>query len=479
MYAEHFGLRTEAFALTPDPAFLYRSPDHAEALAALKIGLEGRRGLMLMIGEVGMGKTTLLYSLLSELGAEIHTAYISNTRLSFDEILRQALADFGVPCASRDRIDLLNALNGFLHQCAAAGETAALIVDEAQNLDEEAFENLRLLSNYETYTEKLLQIVLVGQPELDVKLSRPSLRQVTERVAVRCHINPLGQEEAVRYLEHRLHCVGGSTAIFTPAALRLAVKAAKGIPRRLNIICHNALLFAFGHGLTTVSFAEVNAAVQEKRGRGLISFNAGRFGLGGGNGAMSALGKVWKIAAAAAASAFAIGWAIGYIGARPVPEHSAPSEPRAQVESMVDSAPFDAAVAAFAAMTRDDDAQARSAPVLASSPTALNSDVIANTLANGSTSGSEGAPPADAGAPDQVAPPADAQAHGRQIVVPRGRSLLGLARQYYGDGALAMVPRIQAMNPQIVDVDRIMAGDMLRLPEIENAGSRVAAGVAR
>jgi len=448
MYAEHFGLRTEAFALTPDPAFLYRSPDHAEALAALKIGLEGRRGLMLMIGEVGMGKTTLLYSLLSELGAEIHTAYISNTRLSFDEILRQALADFGVPCASRDRIDLLNALNAFLHRCAASGETAALIVDEAQNLDEESFENLRLLSNYETYTEKLLQIVLVGQPELDAKLARPSLRQVTERVAVRCHINPLGQEEALRYLEHRLHCVGGSTAIFTPAALRLAVRASKGIPRRLNIICHNALLFAFGHGLTTVSFAEVNAAVQEKLGRGLVSFNTPRFGVAAGIRATSALRKVWKIAAAAAASAFAIGWVIGYVGARPAPDRGAPNDPHAQAESMIGGAPFDAAIAAFAAMTHVGDAQARPAP------------------ASGTT------------APEN-APRADAQANARQVVVPPGTSLLALARQYYGDAAPAMVPRIKAMNPQIVDVDRILAGDVLRLPEAESARARVAAEASR
>src|SRR5262245_11871001 len=164
MYTGHFHLRSEPFSLTPDPAFLYLSPGHAEALAALKVGLEGRRGLMVMVGEVGMGKTTILYSLLTELGEGIKTAYVSNTKLPFDDLLRQALSDFGVACASRDRVELLSALNGFLRQCAADGTTAALVVDEAQNLENDVFENLRLLSNYETYTEKLLQIVLVGQP---------------------------------------------------------------------------------------------------------------------------------------------------------------------------------------------------------------------------------------------------------------------------------------------------------------------------
>src|SRR5262249_31344283 len=150
-------------------------------------------------------------------------------------------------------------------------ETAALVIDEAQNLDEETFEDLRLLSNYESYTDKLLQIVLVGQPELDVKLARPSLRQVTERVAVRCHINPLTQTESLHYLEHRLRVAGGTLDIFTPAALRLMTWKARGIPRRLNILCHSAMLFAYGRGASRVSFREARAAVREKQGRGLIT----------------------------------------------------------------------------------------------------------------------------------------------------------------------------------------------------------------
>jgi general secretion pathway protein A len=264
MYAPHFGLTDEAFSLTPDPLLLFLSPVHAEARAALKIGLRARRGLIVMTGEVGTGKTTLLYSLLSERNDQIHTAYISNTKLTFEEMLRVALADFGVPCDSRERLELLTVLNAFLLRCAADGTTAALVIDEAQNLDDDVFEHLRLLSNFETFTQKLLQIVLVGQPELDAKLSRPSLRQIAERVAVRCHLEPLTRRQSLAYIEHRLQAVGGSLDLFSRGALRLIIRKSGGIPRRINILCHNALLFAYGAGTTQVSFSFARAAARQR-----------------------------------------------------------------------------------------------------------------------------------------------------------------------------------------------------------------------
>ncbi|MFI5364888.1 MAG: ExeA family protein [Candidatus Binatia bacterium] len=264
MYAHHFGLSAEPFSLTPDPQQLYLSPVHAEAKAALMVGLQARRGLIVMTGEVGTGKTTLLYSLLSERNDQIHTAYISNTKLTFEEMLRLALVDFGAACDGRDRLDLLNALNAFLLRCAADGSTAALVIDEAQNLDDDVFEDLRLLLNVETFTEKLLQIVLVGQPELDAKLSRPALRQVAERVAVRCQLKPLTARQSRAYVEHRLHTVGGALNLFTAGALRLLIKASAGIPRRINILGHNALLFAYGAGAPRVSRSFVRAAARQR-----------------------------------------------------------------------------------------------------------------------------------------------------------------------------------------------------------------------
>jgi general secretion pathway protein A len=274
MYTAHFGLKDEPFSLTPDPSALYLSPGHAEALAAVEVGLRSHRGLIVMTGEVGTGKTTLLYSILSKLGSDVRTAYILNTSLSFEDILRQALADFGVPCPTADKVALLNALNGFLMTCASDGATAALVIDEAQNLAPDTLENLRLLSNYETFTTKLLQIVLVGQPELEAKLRTASLRQIAERIAVHCHVNPLTPAERWKYVEHRLQTVGGSTEVFKPAALRLLLRKSLGIPRRINILCHNALLFAYGRGLTRVPTSLARMAVREREGRGLVTASA-------------------------------------------------------------------------------------------------------------------------------------------------------------------------------------------------------------
>jgi len=271
MYAAHFGLNAEPFSLTPDPAFLFLSPGHAEALAALEIGLRARRGLIVMTGEVGTGKTTLLYTILQRLGPQMRTAYIQNTSVCFDAMLRQALADLGVTCAGQRREDLLAAFNGVLLQSAADDASVVLVVDEAQNLSDETIESLRLLSNYETFTTKLLQIVLVGQPELESKLRNPRLRQIAERVAVRCHVNPLSWGDSRHYAAHRLEGVGGGLDVFSPAALRLLLWKARGIPRRINILCHNALLFAYGRTDGRVSLRAARAAVREHDGRGRVS----------------------------------------------------------------------------------------------------------------------------------------------------------------------------------------------------------------
>ncbi len=246
MYESHFGLTADPFSLSPDPDFLYLSPAHAEALAGLRIALESRRGLTTLIGEVGTGKTTLLYALLRDAEPKVHAAYLANTKLGFLDLLRQALADLGVPCDRGGRLVLLDALHDFLRRCDAEGSIAALVVDEAQNLDADTFEHLRLLTNFETYSAKLLQIVLVGQPELAATLRRPELRQVNERIAHRCALAPLSVGEAQRYLDHRLQRAGAAPTLLAPAARAILIAAARGVPRRLNVLGHTALLFAYG-----------------------------------------------------------------------------------------------------------------------------------------------------------------------------------------------------------------------------------------
>ena len=196
-WRDHFQLRAEPFSLTPDPAFLYLSEGHAEVLAGLRLGLLERRGLIVATGEVGTGKTTLLYSLLSTIGGDVETAYIANTTLTFDELLESALEDFGAPLSGVRRLDLLASLNRFLVASAERGKNVALVIDEAQNLSDRIFEELRLLLNFETYTQKLLQIVLVGQPELGGKLRAPHLRQVADRIAVRCDLGALNASDTM------------------------------------------------------------------------------------------------------------------------------------------------------------------------------------------------------------------------------------------------------------------------------------------
>jgi general secretion pathway protein A len=260
----------EAFALTPDPTRLFLSRDHAEALAGLRVMLEYRRGFAVVAAEVGMGKTTLAYSLLASLGADVRTAYIANTRIPFDGLIRLALQDFGVECAEHDRASLLSALNEFLLECAARDQIAVLVVDEAQSLDDETFENLRLLSNVETYAQKLLQIILLGQPELDAKLRQASLRQISDRVAVRVNINPFDASEVRQYIEHRLLKAGGSIEMFSEGALRVLERRSQGVPRRVNILCHNALLLAYAADATQVTRDMVEEAARELQGGKLV-----------------------------------------------------------------------------------------------------------------------------------------------------------------------------------------------------------------
>jgi general secretion pathway protein A len=196
----------------------------------LYVGRRERGGFILITGEVGTGKTTLLYSLLRTIGDGMRTAFVSSAGLGFDGLLRLALADFGVTSPSPSRFDSLATLNAMLRECASHGRTALLIVDEAQHLTDEDFEQLRLLTNFETFTEKLLQIVLVGQPELEARLRDPGLRALAERVAVHCRLAPLDDSESRAYLDYRLLRVGGSIRLFDRAARDLVLGAAQGLP---------------------------------------------------------------------------------------------------------------------------------------------------------------------------------------------------------------------------------------------------------
>lgn len=247
MYKRFFGLRANAFNVNPDPRFLFLTRHTKEALACLSYGIHTRKGFVLLTGEVGTGKTTLLNKLLESLRAQrVNSAFVFNPRLEVLEFFEFMMADFGIICDSRDKARILLRLNQWLLERYRVGEGVALIIDEAQNLSAELLEEIRLLTNLETSTEKLLQIVLSGQPELEQKLKEPSLRQLRQRITLRCRTHPLTLEETRAYIERRLAVAGGNgTPLFEPEAIELIFKYARGIQRVTNLLCEHALISAF------------------------------------------------------------------------------------------------------------------------------------------------------------------------------------------------------------------------------------------
>ena len=247
MYKKFFGLKENPFNVNPDPRYLFLTPHTQEALACLTYGIETRKGFILMTGEVGTGKTTLINKLLEWLHKErVFTAFVFNPRLSVSQFFDFMMADFGIPCESRQKGQMLLKLNQWLLDRYQAGERAVLVVDEAQNLSPQMLEEIRLLTNLETSTEKLLQIVLAGQPELEQKLNQPELRQLRQRITLRAKTRQLTLEETKGYIQERMRIAGGGNPdIFSPEAVEAVHRYARGIPRVTNLLCEHALVSSF------------------------------------------------------------------------------------------------------------------------------------------------------------------------------------------------------------------------------------------
>ena len=266
MYLKYFGFREAPFNLTPDPKFFFDGPLHREAWASLLYGIKEKKGFVVVTGEVGTGKTTLIRKVLRSLEATHHSVFIFNTRLTFDELLETILRDLDLEQSGAGRVAMLEKLNEFLLEKIRAGHTVSIIIDEAQNLTEDVLEGVRLLSNMETDREKLLQIILVGQPELDVKLNARSLRQLKQRVTLWCRLDCLGQKDTESYIQHRLNVAGyEGTGLFDAAALSCIWEETSGIPRLINAVCDSALLTAFATSKKTVSVSIVHESVRDLR----------------------------------------------------------------------------------------------------------------------------------------------------------------------------------------------------------------------
>ena len=246
MYKSFFGLRVLPFGASPDPRFLFLRPQIREALACLQYGIAARRGFVVLTGEVGTGKTTLLKTVLDTFAAgRIATAYVFNPRLDVLDFFEFLLTDFGIPPTTRTKSAMLLQLNSWLIERYRNKQLCAIVVDEAQNLSSELLEEIRLLTNLETSSEKLVQIVLSGQPELEEKLCAPSASQLRQRISIWCKTMPLTGEETIGYIAERLRIAGATQPVLSPDAVQLIHRYSKGIPRLINLICEHAMISAY------------------------------------------------------------------------------------------------------------------------------------------------------------------------------------------------------------------------------------------
>jgi general secretion pathway protein A len=325
MYLSHFGFTEWPFANTPDPRFVYLSPRHEEALAHLLYGVRERGGFVQLTGEVGTGKTTICRYLLSQVPMGVDIALVLNPMLTPEELLATVCDELGAayPSEARTRKVFVDVLYRHLLAAHGRGRRTVLIIDEAQNLSAGALEQLRLLTNLETATEKLLQIILIGQPELTALLAQRDLRQVAQRITARYHLLPFSERDTRAYVWRRLQIAGQRISLFEPGALAAVHRASRGVPRLINVVCDRALLGAFAEGKRTVSARTVRRAAREVAGEGVR------------------VGRWRRVAVAAAAAVLAVAavgaglagtwrtspseaWRLVAPAAKPVPVPSAP-----------------------------------------------------------------------------------------------------------------------------------------------------------
>jgi general secretion pathway protein A len=386
MYTEFYGLREKPFSLSPDPRFLFLSDSHREALAHLLYGIEQGEGFIAITGEVGTGKTTLCRTLLQRLEPGSEIAFLFNPQLSGLELLQAITAEFGLETQGKSRRELMDQLDRFLLTKKQEGRRVLLLIDEAQNLDSEALEQVRLLSNLETDTQKLIQIVLIGQPELDTLLESPHLRQLRQRISVRWRLSPLSASETREYVRHRLRvAAGGARDIFTELALREVHRRSGGIPRVVNRLCDRALLAGYSEGAREIGLGTVAEAQREIDGGGRAAsaepglaarLERWRFPLGVAAGALVAVAAAagvwwWQGGALRGASPPSVAQVAPPTAPRaPEPEAPPPAEPAALREPEPDPVPQTLPASAPAPVAQALAAPAEQAPTPPAEPAA-------------------------------------------------------------------------------------------------------------
>jgi type II secretory pathway predicted ATPase ExeA len=465
MILEHFGLREEPFGMTPDPAYLYASRTHTEALASLTDGIRDTRGFLALIAEPGMGKTTLLYQLAQELRDTSRIVHVSQTQCDSREFIQYILQELGVDVSSIGFVAMHGKLNEILFEELLNGKRFLLIVDEAQNLDESVLETVRMLSNFETHNAKLLQIILAGQPQLAAKLSRPGLSQLRQRVAVLGRLEPFTAEETGNYIAHRLKVAGYSgEPIFGEESVGLITRYSKGIPRNINNLCYNCLRLAQARGLHAVTSEIVQEAAARLDVEALAHPHA------------------TVAAAMAAAAANAVAAAAKIPAPRPAsapPPASAllpapAAEKTAQPSSLLTYDPSSKEGAskwprrsamlgiALLSVTMALAILVRSQSKRAATPDNLNSSSTPSTLgANASASSSiPETPPSDYDAAPQDT------GDGQVLTVAAGpqETVKDLSIRYNGRFDSELAEKIKSLNPDLKDLDHLEEGQLIRIP---------------
>jgi len=263
MYETHFGLTGKPFSIVPNPEILYLSKKHENAITYLEYGLSEKVGFILLTGEIGTGKTTLVRHMLHQMESQMDIAVIFNTNFSSDQLFRLILNEFDIVCEDAGKEALLEALYRFLIDRYAQGRHVLLVIDEAQNLSAEALEDIRMLSNLQTDDRMLLQIMLVGQPELRTRLQMPDLRQLAQRIAVNYHLAALDREQTARYIAYRVESVGGRVDLFSPEAVRLIYNHTGGVPRTVNLLCDAAMVYAYSDDRQQIDVEAVESVLRD------------------------------------------------------------------------------------------------------------------------------------------------------------------------------------------------------------------------